>query len=815
MEFIEWHYSYAVNFYLLRFKNAIKTINHQLSLGLLIPSLFAPWKRLIIVNTKKGFHPFADFENMSFNVVSRMMGAIVRIFVLVFGVVAIFLLFIFGSIGFVLWLLLPPLSYSLYKIYINQPEFVIDRLVRGREKLPARELWKSYAGIFLIRHLGSEQIVDAFPDTLQLTNTHPKRLLDLMKDILANNTINESTLRKYNVTPEDILITAGWWDERRAAQTELEPTPSFKRPGIGMSLLFGYTPTLDKYATDMGEVREFTHHLIGRGDTVSRVVRVLTAGRGVMLTGVPGVGKKTVMYELARRAAEGLLGADMSYKRILDFDYNAFFARRGGDINVKKNEFAQILKEAQAAGNVILVLRDIFRLTNAEVEGLDLTDIITQALEGKRLFIVSVLDKNDYTKYVSRNARLMKYFEEVGVFEMNKADALPVLLSAARYNEKQKGVITTVPVIEDILRGSGQYMTDVPFPEKALELLDAVLLYHAEHNPGLSVTREEVNAVLSEKTGIALASLGDAQKTKLAHLEDSIHERLVNQTYPVSLIAKALRAKTSGVMTSARPIGSFLFLGPTGVGKTETAKALAEVYFGSEEKIIRFDMSEFAGGEAIERLIGNAGKNIPGALTTAIKNNPACLLLLDEIEKAPAAVFNLFLSLLDEGRITDAFGKSISTSHVFVIATSNAGSEYIREVVKEESNKELLQKKVLEYVMEQHVFSPEFLNRFDGVVVYEPLSPTQLKEVAKRLLNYVARDMKQKGIIVEFDDSVYEKVVQDGYDASLGARPMRRMIELKLGDVLARGILSNEIAEGDHVKVSADNSTAGFVWSKI
>jgi ATP-dependent Clp protease ATP-binding subunit ClpA len=214
-------------------------------------------------------------------------------------------------------------------------------------------------------------------------------------------------------------------------------------------------------------------------------------------------------------------------------------------------------------------------------------------------------------------------------------------------------------------------------------------------------------------------------------------------------------------------------------------------------------------------LIGNAGKNIPGALTTAIKNNPACLLLLDEIEKSPAAVFNLFLSLLDEGRITDAFGKSISASHVFVIATSNAGSEYIREAVQKETDKETLQKKVLDYVMEHRVFTPEFLNRFDGVVVYEPLSEIQLQEVAKRLLVYVARDLKNKGIIVDFDNSVYEKVVKDGYDPALGARPMRRMIELKLGDVLAKGILSNQIEEGDHIKVVADSSLAGFAWSKM
>lgn len=814
MEFIEWHYSYAVNFYLLRFKNAILSLNHQLSLGLLIPSLFAPWKRLVVANNRKGFHPFADLEDMSFNFVSRMMGALVRTFVLLFGVIAIAFLVIFGGIGFVFWLLIPPLSYSLYNVYQNQPAFVIERLVRGREKLPSRDLWESYAGIFLLRHLGNDGVKEAFPDTLLLTARKPKLLEDLMKDVIKNNKINEQSLRKYQVTPDDILLTSTWWDQRRAAQTVLEPTPSFKRPGVGMSLLFGYTPTLDKYVTDMGEPREFTHHLIGRVDTVSRVVRALTSGRGVMLTGAPGVGKKTVIFELARRAAEGLLGPDMSYKRILDFDYNAFFAGGSSDVNVKKDKFAQILKEAEQAGNVILVIRDIFRLTNKDVEGIDFTDIVTQALENKRLFIVSILDKNDFTKYLSRNAKLMKYFEEVVVTEMSKNDALPILLSAARYNEKKKNIITTVPVIDEILKGSAQYLTDIPFPEKSLELLDAVTLYHNEHNASGPITSEEVHAVLSEKTGIALSSLGDAQKVKLSHLEDSIHTRLVNQTYPVSLIAKALRAKTSGVMTSARPIGSFLFLGPTGVGKTETAKALAEVYFGDEEKIVRFDMSEFAGGEAVERLIGNAGKNIPGLLTTAIKNNPACLLLLDEIEKAPSAVFNLFLSLLDEGRITDAFGKSISASHIFVIATSNAGSEYIREAVQNENDKELLQKKVLDYIMEERVFTPEFLNRFDGVVVYEPLTQVQLKEVAKRLLVRVTRDIKAKGIIVDFDESVYEKVVEEGYDPALGARPMRRMIELKLGDVLAQGILSNEIEAGDHIVVRADSGTAGFVWSK-
>lgn len=813
MDFLKWHYTFGVDFYLLRFKNILLSLNHQFSLNLLLPTLFAPWKRLISTSNRKGFNLARDFEELSFNFVSRGIGAVVRLIVLVFGVFTLILVALGGIVGFSIWVALPFLSWSLYQLFHSQPPRVVKELLRGKTTLPREDLFSSDPGKFLISHLGASFSVDVFPEVLELSTTRLKSFEELMKEILSHNTLSDVEMRRSRVTKDDLLVCAAWWDERRTDKTVLNPEPSFTKPGIGLSLLFGYTPTLDKYVTDMGSPREFSHRLIGREETVSRMERVLSRGVGIFLSGIPGVGKKTVVFEFARRAREGLLGRDMSYKRILDFNYNAVFAGTG-DVNTKKALLAQVLAEAESAGNVILLIRDIHRITNSQVEGMDFTDIFTQYLEKRKLLVISLVDKADYDRYVSRNERLKKFFEMISVTEISKADALEVLLSAARYSEKTRHIITPVPVLRSILTGSEAYLTETPFPEKALELFDSVLTYHEGASHDSTVTEEEVSMVLSEKTGIALSSMGDAQKKRLSNLEDIIHEKLISQEYPISLIAKALRAKTSGVVNNARPVGSFLFLGPTGVGKTETAKVLADVYFGSSANIIRLDMSEFGGSEGLERLIGNAARNIPGYLTTALSNKPATLLLLDEIEKAPPQVFNLFLSLLDEGKITDAFGKTVSAAHTFVVATSNAGSEYIREIVKEQTSKETLQKKVIERVMKDRIFTPEFLNRFDGVVVYEPLTPKHLKEIAKLQLSTLAQQVARKGIVLEFDESVYQKVAEEGYDPALGARPMRRMIELGLGDFIANAILKGEIEEGDSIRITADSGQSGYVWER-
>jgi len=469
--------------------------------------------------------------------------------------------------------------------------------------------------------------------------------------------------------------------------------------------------------------------------------RVLSGGSSVVLIGEPGVGKKTVVLEFAHRAAGGLLGPKMAFRRVLEFDYN-FLLSEAIDLNLKKTRLAQVLAEAAAAGNTILMFRDLQRLTHPDVEGYDFTDVFEEYLEKRELKIIAVATPTDYERFIAPNMRLRKYLERVEVEPPTKEEAMQILIDASQRWEKLKDLVITVPSLRKIMDESDRYITEVPFPEKALELLDALVMYR-EQKGGKVITIDDSKAVLAEKTGIPFAKLGEREKKLLGKLEEVIHERLIDQNTAVELIAKALRARTVGVTAEKRPLGSFLFMGPTGVGKTETAKVLARVYYGSEESILRFDMAEYVGREGLGRLIGSVEKNLPGALTSAIKNKPASLLLLDELEKATPEIYNLFLTLLDEGQMTDAFGKKINCRHLFVIGTSNAGAEYVRKLVRRGAKPDELQKLVVEHVLQKTIFSPEFLNRFDGVVVYEPLRREDLVKIA-RLSSYLLPVLQSK-----------------------------------------------------------------------
>ena len=392
----------------------------------------------------------------------------------------------------------------------------------------------------------------------------------------------------------------------------------------------------------------------------------------------------------------------------------------------------------------------------------------------------------------------MKFFTKVEAKAPDYEQAGQILIEVSDGLEIKKEILLTTPVIRKILEGSDRYITDTPFPEKALELMDALIIYK-EENGGGAILLKDVDAILSEKTGISFNDITQERKVQLTNLEAVIHERLINQNPAVDLIAKSLRAKTLDIGGQKKPLGSFLFMGPTGVGKTQTAKVLSNVYFGSEASMLRFNMNEYSEREGLERLIGSAVRREPGDLTTEIKNHPASLLLLDEIEKAPREVLNLFLGLLDEGEITDAMGRKILCRNLFVVATSNAGTENIRQLLAKGVNPADLQKLTLDYVLKERIFSPEFINRFDGVVVYTPLTEDQLREVARLKLIELAENLKKKNIYLEITDELVDKVAKDGYSAEFGARPMERVINLTIGDVISRAFLKDELASGDRI----------------
>lgn len=815
MDFLSWHYSFGVNYFFVRFQNLLLSNLHQFSFKLLLLSMFSPWKRMISHEDSLGFNPGLALKNFSYNTISRAIGAIVRFSTLLIGVVIMCVLFIGGLSALFIWLLFPFLSYPLYSIYKKQPRFVMADMLMNADngKIKKTQILHSSPMLFLASHLGVTQseFENLFPDEITLQSEEPQTFAEFIRNIIDSGEYRTDEGRKIGITEEDLKLGAHWWDERRSHKTDLFPEVRYSRSNFALSLLFGYTPELDRFSEDMGRITSFTKNLIGREETVERMERIFASGKSIVLHGPVGVGKKTVVYEFARRAVGGTLGRNLSYSRVMFLDFNSVLAQ-SHDVSQKKRKLNDILEEATYAGNVILVIKDMHEIIDQGVEGLDFSDLFSERME-RGLRIISILDQSDYERSFMKNDRLNRYFEPVLVNEMTSEDALKVLMAAAREYEKKSGFVVTVPALRSIMVGSEKYLTQTPFPEKTLEILDQVIIQSGVTGHSEYITPLDVQRSLSEKTGIALTELTKSDKDKLTNLEDLIHEKLVNQSRAVSGIARSLRTKTIGVVNSSRPVGSFLFLGPTGVGKTETAKVLSNVYYGSEKSMIRFDMSEYASHEGLERLIGSATRGSQGELTTALKNNPACLLLIDEIEKAPKEVLNIFLSLLDEGRVTDAFGKSVIAQNVFVIATSNAGSEYIRTLVTSKANPDELQKKVVDHVLENKFFSPEFINRFDGVVVYEPLTKEHMKEVAKKMLSHVVGSLKTKNIELSVSEKVYEKVAADGYDPALGARPMRRLVELQIGDLLAKVMLSGEVVQGDYIELIV-NESGEFDWIK-
>ena len=623
----------------------------------------------------------------------------------------------------------------------------------------------------------------------------------------------ESMFQKLDMNKDDVILAAKWWDRRQLFWSEVEQQSwSLGRPGIGWDLLFGYTPTLDKYGQDLGFKQEFSHHLIGREAIVNRMEKVINSGKNILLVGEPGVGKMTVIYEFADRAITGKLGQKLAFKKLILLNYQMAMAG-SGDKDTKKKILSDLMKEAMMAGNIVLIVKDLFRITNADFEGNDYVDVIDSALSKNKLKMIAVVGQVEYGRFLSNDPRILKNFEVIEILPSSKDEAMLILMKAINEIESSLKIKFSVQALKQIVEGSDKYITETPFPEKVLELMEQVAAN--KKSDGTLVTLDEVNKTLSEKTGISVSSLTQGEKEKLGKLEEVISKELIGQDIAVKLISKSLRSRVVAAKSESRPVGSFLFLGPTGVGKTQTAKVLADVYYGSEDNILRFDMAEYTGKEGLVRLIGSLGKNEPGALTAKIKNKPASLLLLDEIEKAPPEIYNLFLTMLDEGYINDAKGNKVVCRHLFIVATSNAGAEFIRQQITKGVKGEELQKSVVNYVQQQGIYSPEFLNRFDGVVVFEPIEGANLVTIAKLMLIEMQNNLLKKNININFDESVADKIAKDGFTVEFGARPMRRIIDLVLGDLIGKAIIENKIMPGDKIKLIAGIEKDEYKWEKI
>ena len=629
-------------------------------------------------------------------------------------------------------------------------------------------------------------------------------LFDMDKDF-------EEFLFRHEIRKQDLLGAAHWVSTlvqlKQAQLRWWERAILGHMPTFGASLMFGYTYILDKFARDIsaGSQGAIIPEGAAHGKELQEIASILARSdqSNVILVGEPGSGKSAILEQLTRLILEGSAPPALWQKRFIAMDSVTLVAatKQKGEL---EELLVRVMNEAATAGNVVLVLERFPEfIESARQMGVNAISILEPYLEGTELQVIALSDKDQYHRVLESNSTITKLFERVEIAEPDVSNIVYILEEIAYGLEKTHSVYITYPALVEAANLADRYITNGAMPEKAIDVLERAVT-EAVNAGEKFVTKQHVQRAVEERTHIPVEKASGKEAEKLLQMEEVLHQRVIGQHAAITAVANALRRARAGLQAGKRPIGSFLFLGPTGVGKTETAKALAQIYFGSEDAMARFDMSEFQGPEGVSKLIGSFETSEPGMLSNALRSKPFSLLLFDEFEKSSRDVVNLFLQILEEGFFTDAHGKRVSARDAIIITTSNAAGNLVWDMVQQGKDVSTLQKEVVDAIRQQGVFAPEILNRFDAIVVFEPLDKEKLHEVAKLLLEELAKNLKKQEIEFGITEELIAKVVEMGYDPVMGARPMRRAIADRVEQIIARRLLDGSLRRGGIIQFTSE-----------
>ncbi|MBI4133529.1 ATP-dependent Clp protease ATP-binding subunit [Candidatus Uhrbacteria bacterium] len=564
------------------------------------------------------------------------------------------------------------------------------------------------------------------------------------------------------------------------------------------------TPALDRVSHDLTAVARsgYLPPLVNRDRELTEIFRVFEGGaKSVIMVGQHGVGKDAVVEGIAARMIEEEVPAALRDKRMVVLSIPEITS--GVTPAQAQARLLTVLGEVARSGNIILVVPNIEGMVGVSVgEGIDLSDAFAAEISKGYFLCIATTTPDAYTRLVEARA-LGRTLERIRVDELESNTAIQVLESKSGSIEYDQKVFFSYDALEKAVILTARYVHERFLPEKAIEVArEAAQMVRSKRGERQIVTGEDVAAIVSDKTRIPVTEVTAGEAEKLLKLEERLHERVVGQDEAVKAVAAALRRARAELRSEKRPIANFLFLGPTGVGKTELAKTVAAVYFGREESMVRLDMSEYQDQASIYRLIGPPGETGGGVLTEAVRKQPFTLLLLDELEKAHKDVLNVFLQVMDDGRLTDNGGRVIDFTNVIIIATSNAGSQVIQDEVRTGATVEAVKSKLMNEVLRQY-FRPEFLNRFDGVIVFTPLTPDEILQITWLMIAPIKEKMKAKGIEFEVHDAAAEELSQAGFDPVFGARPLRRVIQERIENALANFLLTQKLGRRDTVILKA------------
>lgn len=587
--------------------------------------------------------------------------------------------------------------------------------------------------------------------------------------------------------------------------------------GMGRDWAFGWTPFLKQFATDLSrevQDRGLNMEIVGHDSEINQISEALlmqSSGNAIVV-GEPGVGKKTTILGFVKKVLSGETKSSLDFQHVykIDLDYLLSGLNSSGEVTER---IAGVLNEAAAAGNIILYFENIQNLLSSGDAGkVNATEVLLPFLEYPNIHIIATCDILSFNRYIRAKTALNQKFTRVNVMEPDKKELIRILEDIVPTIEYQTGTLVTYEAIKETIHSADKYIQNLPDPEKSISLLDGAVSRVSSRDKNSLILAKDILDYVEEKYDIPAGEVDTKEKKRLLDLEKILHESIIGQNEAINAIANAMRRARAGVEDNKKPIGTFLFMGPTGVGKTATAKTLANAYFGSEERMIRFDMSEFQSEADIYRLIGSQsdGEETQGLLTTAVREHPFSLILFDEIEKAHSKVLDLFLQMLDEGFVTDGAGHKVSFSNSIIIATSNAGANLIMQSIESGIEYERTKKALLEYVFNNNIFRPEFINRFTAVIAFSPLSRSDILQIANLLIGEFKKTiLSNRGIAVNFESATIELLANLGYDPKMGARPMERVIQEKVENLLAKKILAEEIKKGESITITqADISSS-------
>lgn len=555
------------------------------------------------------------------------------------------------------------------------------------------------------------------------------------------------------------------------------------------------TPALDRVSEDLTWLakRGMIDFCIGCDEIIESILRIIEGGgRGVVLVGEHGVGKTAIVERVAELMVKEDVPKILQDKRMVSVSLSEIMG--GATSEQAGKRIMGAIEDAMRAGNIVL---DISNLEYFAAEGAaPLSALLADVLARYRLPVLATTTPDGYRQVVEGTA-LAGIFERVDVDEPEENLAIQILEAESGGIEFKTNVFFSYDAIAGAVKLSEKYLHDRYLPDKAREIMKEAAMYvQSKRGKNSIITYEDIAKVVSEKGKVPVTSITESEREKLLKLEEAIHERIIGQAEAVDMVAAALRRVGAGMHEGKRPIANFLFLGPTGVGKTELAKTIAEVFFGGENEMIRVDMSEYQEKQSIYRMIGQSGE--AGILTEEVRRKPFALLLLDEIEKAHSDILNLFLQVMDDGRLTDGKGRTIDFTNLIIVATSNAGSDFIAKEVGKYTPMEEIKNKLLEEKLGNY-FKPEFLNRFDGVIVFRPLASNEIVKIAALLVKKIAKKMADKGIELTVEEAALAELAKLGFDPKFGARPLRRVLAKEVEDRLANMILQGKVKRRDKV----------------